>query len=108
MNGLPKGPSTSASPYVEQSSHDYVVWQARHIPGQTRALSGLQDIAEHQRRRDAWNRGLNTESLKGYEEALEKRVSQLFEELSKSTVEAMGANGEGETIDISTWFNHFA
>ena len=62
-------------------------------------MSGLQDIAEHQQRCDAWNHGLNTESLKGYEEALEKQVSQLFEELSKSTVEVMGVNGEGEIVE---------
>ena len=82
------------------------------MPGQTHTLVGLRDPDEHRRRRKAWNRGLNSMSLKGYEQSLEKRVGELADKLSKlsgSSSNGHGVTGNSEnSIDLTTWFSFFA
>ena len=88
------------------------VWVARHMPGQTQTLVGLRDPNEHRRRRKTWNRGLNSTSLKSYEQSLEKRVGELADALSKHSMSKASSHVETNvsenTINLTTWFSYFA
>lgn len=86
------------------------MWLARHVPGEARVLLGIRDADEHRERRKTWNRGLNSASVRRYEESLEKRVCQLDVELSKLAKCTTGGSGttEGITVDLASWFSRFA
>ena len=86
------------------------MWLARHVPGEARVLLGIRDADEHRERRKTWNRGLNSASVRRYEESLEKRVKQLVSELSKKAGNRIEGQlpTNGETIHLETWFSHFA
>ncbi|KZP23056.1 cytochrome P450 [Athelia psychrophila] len=78
--GLPKGP----------------VWSGRDPENKTKALIEISG-PEHTRRRRAWNRAFNSEALKGYEEIIEKRATQLMQTLG---------NQVGST-DLAMWISYF-
>lgn len=60
-------------------------------------MISLRDPVEHSRRRRPWNRAFNTEALKGYEEIIETRATQLLDHLAKQ---------EG-VVDLSKWLSYF-
>ena len=53
---------------------------------------------EHTRRRRPWNRAFNTAALKGYEEFIAKRATELVEGLAKHEPE----------VDLGKWINNFS
>ena len=86
------------------------MWESRQYPGKPQILVGLLDFKEHKRRRRMWSNGLNTAAIKGYEESLGKRIDQLVYELSKRA--RKGVEGQlttiEDTVNLATWFSHFA
>jgi cytochrome P450 len=62
------------------------------------SLDGLRDQALHTARRRPWARGMNSASMKYYEELAKSTVSDLITAFSQR---------EGETIDISQWMTFF-
>lgn len=62
-----------------------------------KSMIALQDPAEHARRRKPWNRSFNIEALKGYEEIIETRATQLLDQLAK----------QDGVVDLAKWFSYF-
>lgn len=79
------------------------MWEGRNpetfVEGQTKSLIALSDH-EHAHRRRSWNRAFSTTALKGYEEIMETRVSQLVRELS--TQQSHGP------VDLAMWMSSFS
>ncbi|KAJ7052211.1 high nitrogen upregulated cytochrome P450 monooxygenase 2 [Mycena amicta] len=67
----------------------------------TRNLLTLHGDA-HANRRRIWNRGMSSDSLKGYEGILAHRVALLLEQLDE-----FASLGNG-TVNIAEWFSYFA
>ncbi|RDX50601.1 high nitrogen upregulated cytochrome P450 monooxygenase 2 [Lentinus brumalis] len=65
-----------------------------HLP-----IIGIQDPAEHLRRRRPWNRAFTVPALRGYEETIARRARQL--------VDALERHNGGQVI-LGKWFNYFA
>jgi cytochrome P450 len=87
------------------------VWDARTVPGNTRSLIALRDREEHKRRRQYWNRALNTQAIKEYEETLIARILTLFDELEKRAVRPNPTDSEAENqppVDLTSWLNYFS
>ncbi|KZP27810.1 cytochrome P450 [Athelia psychrophila] len=78
--GLPKGP----------------VWAGRNPEHVGKALIEISG-PEHNRRRRPWNRAFNSEALKGYEEIIENRATQLMQTLG---------NQIGPT-NLAMWISYF-
>lgn len=62
-----------------------------------KSMIALRDPVEHARRRKPWNRGFNTEALKGYEEIIETRATQLLDQLAK----------QDGVVDLAKWLSYF-
>lgn len=54
---------------------------------------------DHHRRRQPWNRAFSNEALKGYEEIIERRATQL--------VQVIVSESRAGSIDLSKWFDYF-
>ncbi len=67
-----------------------------HLP-----IIGIQDPAEHLRRRRPWNRAFTVPALRGYEETIARRARQLVDALERH-------NGGQEEVILGKWFNDFA
>ena len=104
-NGLPKGAckfegfdshrKSSADVYRIQQS----VWDGRIPEAEAvKPLIAIRDKTEHTRRRRPWTRAFNTVALKGYEELILKRATQL--------VETMAA--QNGSFDLSRLISYFA
>jgi len=78
--GLPKGPA----------------WSGRQFHPPVRSLIAIYDNGEHVERRKAWTRAFNSAALKGYEEIIRKRSTQLVDELVSH-----------KTVNLGAWFGHF-
>lgn len=68
----------------------------RHEAGMS--LDGLRDQALHAVRRRPWARGMNSASMKHYEELIHDTLSDLITALKQRT---------GKTVDMSEWTNYF-
>ncbi|KZP29270.1 cytochrome P450 [Athelia psychrophila] len=78
--GLPKGP----------------VWNGRDPQRKADSLIMISG-PEHTRRRRPWNRAFNSEALKGYEEIIEKRATQLVQTL----------NNQVGSTNLAMWISYF-
>lgn len=74
------------------------MWEGRATDFTNPALIATPDQSEHARRRKLWNRAFSSASLKGYEEIIAGRVTQLVEILSS----------KNDVVDLNTWFGWFA
>ena len=63
-------------------------------------LISIRDPQEHAARRRLWQRGMATESLRGYEPTIAKRALQFVGELKT----AAQKNGE---VDLAKWIGYF-
>ncbi|KAM5536736.1 hypothetical protein V8D89_009575 [Ganoderma adspersum] len=79
--GLPKGPQQLG----------------RFLSDRNLAMIALQDTELHIQRRRAWNRGLSPAALKGYEDQIAKRASQLVNKIEEH---------KGEVL-LDHWFGYF-
>ncbi|GJE95883.1 cytochrome P450 [Phanerochaete sordida] len=79
--GLPRGP------YYDSRRHEAGM-----------SLDGLRDQALHAVRRRPWARGMNSASMKHYEELIHDTLSDLITALKQRT---------GKTVDMSEWTNYF-
>ncbi|KAF7308180.1 hypothetical protein HMN09_00665800 [Mycena chlorophos] len=67
----------------------------------TKALLNLRGDA-HANRRRIWNRGMNSEGLKGFEHVLAKRLVIMLSQFDK-----MIAEGKGKSpVDLAAWFSY--
>lgn len=62
------------------------------------SLIAEQVTQEHARRRKPWNRAFNTAALKGYEEIVAKRVTELADGLASQKSE----------VDLGKWIGYFS
>ena len=95
--GLPRGPC---------AYHAFVAWTSanlgadydsrRHEAGMS--LDGMRDQALHAVRRRPWARGMNSASMKYYEELIRETLGDLIVALKQRT---------GRPIDMSEWTNFF-
>lgn len=63
------------------------------------SLVNIMNPLEHAKRRKIWNRAFNANSLKEYEQILNRRSRELVDELLKR---------KGDIVDISKWMEYFA
>ncbi|KAJ7066107.1 high nitrogen upregulated cytochrome P450 monooxygenase 2 [Mycena amicta] len=77
----------------------YEPWSDPTLP--TKALLNLRGDA-HANRRRIWNRGMNSEGLKGFEQVLAKRLVILLSQFDKMVKDG---NGKG-TVDLAAWFSY--
>ena len=76
------------------------MWDARRNPYGERALLAIRDQREHARRRKPWNRAFSITAVKDYEPTVQKRASQLMQELEKKAK-------AGTEVDLSVWMKSF-
>ncbi|KAF7308195.1 Peroxisomal hydratase-dehydrogenase-epimerase [Mycena chlorophos] len=77
----------------------YDTWSDPTLP--TKALLNLRGDA-HANRRRIWNRGMNTEGLKGFEHVLAKRLVILLSQFDKIAKSGPGNN----KLDLAAWFSY--
>ncbi|KAF7310073.1 hypothetical protein MIND_00380500 [Mycena indigotica] len=77
----------------------YEPWSDPTLP--TKALLNLRGDA-HANRRRIWNRGMNSEGLKGFEQVLAKRLVIMLSQFDKMVKEG---NGKA-TVDLAAWFSY--
>ena len=61
-------------------------------------LDGIRDFSVHGDRRRPWNKAMSSAALKGYEEILVNKVTELVAGLNKR---------EGAVINLSAWMSFF-
>ncbi|KAH8800518.1 putative benzoate 4-monooxygenase cytochrome P450 [Flagelloscypha sp. PMI_526] len=77
-------------------------WYSRHnLPEHDNGLINLRDPSEHRRRRRAWDRGLNAQSLSVYEPRVESKADSLICQLR------LQAHSESP-INMTAWCGFFA
>lgn len=90
-------PSRTVAPLKDCNALRYVDYNTRiHEAGTS--LDGLRDEALHTVRRRPWARGMNSASMKYYEELLKNTVVDLMTAFRQR---------EGEVVDISQWMTFF-
>lgn len=97
--GMPRGPCEYCFYNILRSRlrKCFADYQTRiHEAGTS--LDGLRDMALHTVRRRPWARGMNSASMKYYEELVRSTVGDLLTGLRQR---------EGETVDISRWMTFF-
>ena len=80
-----------------------VVWVAHGVPGTTPSITSLQDVDAHYERRKLWNQGFATATLKELQPAVENRVLELVDELSKRS---SPSGGEKVPLDLALWMSN--
>ena len=65
-----------------------------------RSLIAEPSTHEHARKRRPWNRAFNSAAIKGYEELIAKRVTELGEGLARQK--------SGEAVDLGKWMGWFS
>ncbi|KAL5520950.1 hypothetical protein ACEPAF_2953 [Sanghuangporus sanghuang] len=81
------------------------LWEASARPGTTPSISALRNIDLHNERRKLWNHGFTSASIKEFQPAVEIRVLELVEELSKR---GSPSSGEKENpLDLALWLSNF-
>lgn len=75
----------------------YAEQLGRFLSDRNLAMIALQDTELHIQRRRAWNRGLGPAALKGYEDQVAKRASQLVSKIEEH---------KGEVL-LDHWFGYF-
>ena len=88
------------------SSDQPIVWDAFTKPGAVPGVAALRDVEEHHQRRKLWNHGFTSASIKEFQPAVENRVLELVEELSKRT--APGSNGKVNSVDLAKWLSNYS
>ena len=81
-----------------------VVWVAHGVPGTIPTITALEDIDSHSKRRKLWNHGFTTAALKDLQPAVENRVLELVDELSKRS---SPSGGEKVPLDLALWMSNF-
>ncbi|GBE87050.1 Cytochrome P450 67 [Sparassis crispa] len=72
-------------------------WRARGMYPSIPSLVSITNHAEHAERRKPWNRAFNSAALKGYEDIIARRATQLVENIAR----------RGK-VDLGTWFSWFS
>ncbi|KAL5478590.1 hypothetical protein ACEPAI_2774 [Sanghuangporus weigelae] len=89
LNGMRKGP----------------LWEASASPGTTPSLVALRNVDLHNERRKLWNHGFTSASIKELQPAVENRVLELMEELSKRV--SPSSAGKDNSLDLALWLSNF-
>lgn len=80
------------------STHSFVAdYNARQDPTAPNNLIAMRGDS-HAKRRRLWNRGMNSESLKEYEQLIDRRAQQLVERLEASS----------GPVDLAAWLGYFS
>ncbi|ESK88227.1 cytochrome p450 [Moniliophthora roreri MCA 2997] len=90
------GPIVRTGPNEGQA---YVPRKDARTKGSVLVLNG----EDHRNRRRLWNRGMNTDSLREYEEIIRRRARELSEALARASKKA-GSKG----VDLNEWFSFFS
>lgn len=96
--GLPRGPCKPSWVLPFGYRADLVLDYNTRIHEAGVSLDGLRDQALHAVRRRPWARGMNSASMKYYEELVKSTVADLLSALHQR---------EGEIVDISRWMTFF-
>ncbi|KAL5497722.1 hypothetical protein ACEPAH_2653 [Sanghuangporus vaninii] len=89
LNGMRRGPLFSAS--IQ--------------PGTTPSLVALRNVDLHNERRKLWNHGFTSASIKELQPAVESRVLELVEELSRRVSPSI--EGKENSLDLALWLSNF-
>ncbi|KAL5511173.1 hypothetical protein ACEPAH_4388 [Sanghuangporus vaninii] len=82
------------------------LWIAQCKPGTTPNIGSLRSVDLHDERRKLWNRGFTTAALKELQIAVEERVLELVEELSKRV--SPRSEKKESSLDLAHWLSSFA
>ena len=78
---------------------NYKGLESRAVPGSIQPLVAIRDPHQHAARRKLWQRGMTTESLRGYEPTIAKRSLQLVDTLET-------AARKDEEVDLAKWIGY--